>query len=84
MNDLNGAPAIVVSRTETIELQGGGVSGQHQVHIEGAGKGTSTIYIDTRAGLPIAVDAQEEMNIALLSGRRQEFTQTLRQKIQRD
>ena len=70
-----GIEALVLRRTESTDLKGGGAQGQHTVTLTGNGTGLTIIYVDRR-GIPLATSTSQNLALVVtISGHSKHFTQ---------
>jgi hypothetical protein len=77
----SGLEALIIQRTDSTELNGGGAQDQHEVTLTGNGTGLTTIYVDRR-GVVLAVNSSQDLALVVTaSGRSKRFSQHLEQTI---
>jgi len=87
MGDTNhrGLAAILIERTGVISTEGQGSDGQHTVAITGNGSAAGEFYVDRVTGLLLGSEDRQIMKIIVASsGRRQEFSQTVLERVNLD
>lgn len=78
------APALLIERTGKTSLNGQGSEGQHRVTVVGEGNASGSFHIDRETGVLLeASDEQKTKLIITSSGRSQEFSQIIRERITR-
>ena len=78
------APALLIERTGKTSLNGQGSDGQHRVVVVGEGNTSGSFQIDRETGVLLeANDEQKTKLIIRSSGRSQEFSQIIRERITR-
>jgi len=76
-----GSEALIIQRTDSTELNGGGAQGQHEVTLTGSGTGLTTIYVD-RQGVLLAINSSQDLALTVTaSGRSKHFGQHLEQTV---
>ena len=80
-----GLAAILIERTGVISTEGQGSDGQHTVAITGNGSAAGKFYVDRVTGLLLGSEDRQRMKIIIASsGRRQEFSQTVLERVNLD
>ncbi|MEJ7760097.1 MAG: hypothetical protein WKF55_10980 [Gemmatimonadaceae bacterium] len=87
MGDTNhrGNAAILIERTGVISTEGQGSDGQHTVAVTGNGSTAGRFYVDRVTGLLLGSEDRQAMKIIVASsGRRQQFSQTVVERVNLD
>jgi hypothetical protein len=79
----NTTRALLLERLDSTYISGDGAKGNHQIHLEGIGTGTASIYISPVIAYTLAIELSEKTEIAITnSGKTRRFIQEVKQRLE--
>ncbi len=77
----NGAPVIIIDRTDRFTASGEGTQGQHRVTVTTRGSGSAKVYVDRTTGFLNSSEGEQQAQVTITaSGRTQAFIQTVKEQ----
>jgi len=78
----NTTRALLLHRLDSTYISGDGAEGNHQIHLEGIGTGTASIYISPVVALTLGIELSEKTEITITnSGKSRHFIQEVTQRL---